>query len=42
MYSDAEYGTYEWKDKTLSSASYGAAGIVMVKGEIYIITLMKF
>ena len=42
VYSSADYGTYEYDGKTCASASYGASGLPMVKGEIYVITLGKF
>lgn len=42
VYSSADYGTYEYDGKTCASASYGASGLPMVKGKIYVITLGKF
>lgn len=42
LYSNAEYGTYEYDGKTCASASYGISGLVMSSGEIYVIVLEKF
>lgn len=41
-YSNAEYGTYFYNGKTLSSASYGVSGLPMVEGELYAIVLESY
>lgn len=41
-YSNAEFGTLEYDGKTLSSASYGASGLLAVKDEIYVLKLETF
>ena len=41
-YSSSEYGTFEYAGKTLSSASYGASGLPMAKGELYILALESY
>ena len=41
-YSNAEYGTYFYNGKTLSSASYGVSGLPMVVGELYVIVLESY
>lgn len=41
-YSNAEFGSYDYNGKTCMSASYGISGLVMVEGEIYILTVASF
>ena len=42
IYSSAEFGTYEWDNKILSSASYGVSGLPLIAGEIYILTISTY
>ncbi len=41
-YSSAEYGTYDYDGTTCASASYGVSGLIMVEGEIYVLTVETF
>ena len=41
-YSNSEYGTYDYNGKTCASASYGISGLVMVEGEIYVLTVESY
>lgn len=41
-YSNAEYGTYDYKGTTCASASYGVSGMPLIEGKIYIFTIATF
>ena len=41
-YSTTDYGTYEYEGKTLGSASYGASGLPLVEGEIYVLAVATY
>ena len=41
-YSSAEYGTYDYKDTSCASASYGITGLPMVEGYLYILTISTY
>ena len=41
-YSSEEYGTYEYEGTLCASASFGASGLPMVSGEIYVIALESY
>lgn len=41
-YSDATWGTYQYKDKTCNSASVGASDLPLVEGELYILTVSAY
>ena len=42
VYSNAEYGTYEYGGKTLGSASFGCAGLPLVEGETYLLAISTY
>ena len=42
LYSNADYGTYEYKDTVCASASYGVSGMPLVEGELYILTVATY
>ena len=41
-YSNADYGTFEYADRTCCSASYGISGLPMVEGEIYVLVVETY
>lgn len=41
-YSNAEYGTYDYEGTVCASASYGVSGLIMVKGETYVLTVESY
>ena len=41
-YSSGEYGSFDYDGKTLSSALYGAGGLIMAKGELYALKLETY
>lgn len=41
-YSSEEFGVYNYENKTCASASYGASGLPLVEGQLYIITISNY
>ena len=41
-YSNTDWGTYEYNGKTYDSATYGASGLPLIKGEIYILAISTY
>lgn len=41
-YSSADFGTYEYDGKTLNSASVGASGLPLIKGELYVLAVASW
>ncbi len=42
LYSDTSWGTFVYDGKTLGSAAYGASGMPVIEGELYILTLSTY
>lgn len=42
VYSSTEYGSYDYNGTVCASASYGASGLPMIEGEIYILALETY
>lgn len=42
QYSSAEFGSYNYSEKTCASASYGVSGIPMVESELYILAVESY
>lgn len=41
-YSDVNWGTFEYDGKTLGSASYGASGMPMIEGHLYVLAISTY
>lgn len=42
VYSNSEYSSLDYNGKTCACASYGVSGLIMVEGEIYVLTLESY
>ena len=42
VYSNVDYGTYEYNGKTLASAAYGISGLPLIAGNLYILTISTY
>ncbi len=41
-YSNEEFGSYDYDGRVCASASYGVSGLIMVEGEIYVLTVESY